>query len=854
VFAIAALLLGVGVGAAADEVFVTNGSGASTATLYQIDETSAAVINTIGLLGVSITGIAFDPTTGILWGVESAGASNFNPRIFTIDETTAVVTEVGRTNINVGISDLSFRSDGRLYARAARSSALFLIDKSTGVASTVGFSNATRGGGIAFDTNDRLFLISVEPTAHELDPDTGAALSNLNWGGCGRSTRLNGMAIGSAGDFYATERNDFVFSYDGAGACTELGTPGVPNLQGIAINPDPDLDDDGILNQDDNCPRIANPDQEDADGDGVGDVCDSCPEIANPDQDETAACIAVSPADATCSEAQIELLSTTPIDGDVTVEQNNSITVTFTKPDYSSDVDVIDTNLRITRNCCGGVYNQGSDLTRWAAGTCAAPASQFYSSHSQMIQTHFRWPVDQLLPGSDTCLHDVTTDTFYDVLWNSWSRGGRGGFSYTRTQLDVTLVSTTPYASSVLPEEIDISALAPGDYELCVSAAPPGPPSIDSITFEIVNTCGGGYYGNGTYEFFLNGVSLGTRQSGYHCTCYPPLESFSVTNPALLANWNPAGGNTIGFARDGDYYPYLSWVRADVESGATTTQTCIYDYNGGNCDVLDLCQAGYNTASNLSAESGVGPEVEKDCSTFTITSEEKIVINGVCDAIPPIVSNTLADPNPAAVGTAIAVSANVDDTTTGGSDIVAADYSLDGGAWTPMSAFDAGFDSATEDVVALLGSFAEAGVHDICFRGTDAAGNTSAGEECLFLAVYDPDSGFVTGGGWITSPAGACQFGSCTDATTGKANFGFVSKYKKGANTPTGQTEFQFKAGDLNFHSSTYEWLVVAGHRAQYKGTGTINGSGNFGFMLTAIGPEHRSRWRQHRDSQGKVG
>ena len=29
--------------------------------------------------------------------------------------------------------------------------------------------------------------------------------------------------------------------------------------------------------------------------------------------------------------------------------------------------------------------------------------------------------------------------------------------------------------------------------------------------------------------------------------------------------------------------------------------------------------------------------------------------------------------------------------------------------------------------------------------------------------------------------------------------------------------------------------MVVAGARAQYKGTGTINGGGNYGFMLTAI-------------------
>jgi hypothetical protein len=29
--------------------------------------------------------------------------------------------------------------------------------------------------------------------------------------------------------------------------------------------------------------------------------------------------------------------------------------------------------------------------------------------------------------------------------------------------------------------------------------------------------------------------------------------------------------------------------------------------------------------------------------------------------------------------------------------------------------------------------------------------------------------------------------------------------------------------------------LVIAGARAQYKGLGTVNGSGNYGFLLTAI-------------------
>jgi hypothetical protein len=102
-------------------------------------------------------------------------------------------------------------------------------------------------------------------------------------------------------------------------------------------------------------------------------------------------------------------------------------------------------------------------------------------------------------------------------------------------------------------------------------------------------------------------------------------------------------------------------------------------------------------------------------------------------------------------------------------------------------------------------------------------------------SFYDPTGSFVTGGGWISSPAGAYA----ADPTfTGKATFGFVAKYLRGANKPSGNTEFQFKAGGLNFKSTSYDWLVVAGAHAKYKGEGMINGGGSYGFMIAAIDGE----------------
>jgi hypothetical protein len=43
-----------------------------------------------------------------------------------------------------------------------------------------------------------------------------------------------------------------------------------------------DFDNDGIQDEQDNCPFTPNPDQKDSDGDGIGDACDKCPAVSAP--------------------------------------------------------------------------------------------------------------------------------------------------------------------------------------------------------------------------------------------------------------------------------------------------------------------------------------------------------------------------------------------------------------------------------------------------------------------------------------------------------------------------------------------------------------------------------------------
>ena len=300
-------------------------------------------------------------------------------------------------------------------------------------------------------------------------------------------------------------------------------------------------------------------------------------------------------------------------------------------------------------------------------------------------------------------------------------------------------------------------------------------------------------------------------------------------------------GNTIYYNNDSDDTKYAGsagiWLTSDASS-AGIHNNCI----GENADygLKNEATAVVSAEDNWWGDPS-GPRHESlnpgglgNAVTDNVAFDPWLVSPPPCapDSEGPVTSNVAADPNPVGVGADINLTATVDDTATGGSSIDSAEYSVDGGAWQPMVSSDGAFGEVTEDVVGTIPAFDTPDIHKVCIRGMDEAGNVGS-EECILLAVYDPEGGFVTGGGWIASPEGAYK---ADPSLTGKATFGFVSKYNKKTKLPEGNTEFVFHAADLNFHSSSYEWLVVnqAGSNAQFKGAGTMNGQGDYKFMLWA--------------------
>jgi uncharacterized protein len=122
------------------------------------------------------------------------------------------------------------------------------------------------------------------------------------------------------------------------------------------------------------------------------------------------------------------------------------------------------------------------------------------------------------------------------------------------------------------------------------------------------------------------------------------------------------------------------------------------------------------------------------------------------------------------------------------------------------------------------------GIYTITVTVFDDSGNSGTSKSHP-VVIYDPDGGFVTGGGWIYSAPGAAVD---VPGASGEAQFAFVSKYHKSATKPKGNITFYFEAAGIHFTSTSIEYLVVntAGTEAIFKGSGVYNDVGNYKFMI----------------------
>lgn len=383
-----------------------------------------------------------------------------------------------------------------------------------------------------------------------------------------------------------------------------------------------------------------------------------------------------------------------------------------------------------------------------------------------------------------------------------------------------------------------VSLADAGSYDVVISTAGSSVTS-DAATLSIVNA-------QETPAGSQVSLTLVDPNTGYACAT---VTFQNVTSPGLTAVTTVAPSETQGPPSGFKFGAPPTLYQLETTAVFTGPIEVCFDYgNIGFLKELQLKLFHFDNGGWVNVTSGLNILTNRICgqvehfSLFGVFEEEEV------NTAPAVTITGPQTGHVQAVHTNVTLTATITDPDVG--DSHTAVWTLHDEYWGDIVIPGTVTGNTVQNVVQL----ANAGIYHISLTVTDAAGLSDTATIVnddpamnAFVVIYDPTDGFVTGGGWIISPAGALQWApdGVPLQAEGKATFGFNSKYHKGASVPTGNTEFQFKAGNFHFKSTACEWLVVAGTKAMYKGTGQIQGlSGDCGFMLTGVDSSSGDRFR----------
>ena len=182
--------------------------------------------------------------------------------------------------------------------------------------------------------------------------------------------------------------------------------------------------------------------------------------------------------------------------------------------------------------------------------------------------------------------------------------------------------------------------------------------------------------------------------------------------------------------------------------------------------------------------------------------------------VAPSVGSITAPTSPVALNTAVTVHADFSDP--GVLDTHTATIDWGDGTTAGGSVTEANGSGS----VAGTHSYAAPGLYTVKVTVTDKDGGAGS-SSCQYVVMVDPNGPFVTGGGQVDLPEGPAQFD-------------FVVNYK-GQTVPTGNGQLQLTSGKFSFRSSSYNWLVAVANKAWFTGSGTINGAGDYGYLVSLI-------------------
>ena len=157
------------------------GGGGSTPTLYRVDPATAAT-TAVGPTGFQLTGLAVDPTSGVMYGSTGSNDADAPSSIVTVDKATGAGTVVGPVGDpgDSAVADIAFLASGELVGWSENSDTFVRIDKETGRATIIGEGRGSNGDGMSVDGDGRIFAMLTgnatdDGDLFEVDPSTGEA-------------------------------------------------------------------------------------------------------------------------------------------------------------------------------------------------------------------------------------------------------------------------------------------------------------------------------------------------------------------------------------------------------------------------------------------------------------------------------------------------------------------------------------------------------------------------------------------------------------------------------------------------------------------------------------------------------
>jgi hypothetical protein len=165
--------------------------------LYILDAATGAVVQNIGPLNDAagtnypITGMAYSPATGVLYGSTGNNPSTTAARLVTIDPATALVTVIGSFNagpvnssgVPSTMADIGFDSAGNLYGVGSIGGPqLYSINTATAQATVIGSTGltSTTGGGLAVSPGGIFYGTPTASRYGTYDSVTGAYTNITN--------------------------------------------------------------------------------------------------------------------------------------------------------------------------------------------------------------------------------------------------------------------------------------------------------------------------------------------------------------------------------------------------------------------------------------------------------------------------------------------------------------------------------------------------------------------------------------------------------------------------------------------------------------------------------------------------